>query len=521
MVWKWSWLTPLRCRALLALVLLAGMAEQVWYLHHCPIDLSGDEAHYWDWSRQLDWSYYSKGPAVAYIIRASCAIFGDTMPAVRYPAVLLAAMTSIVMYALTFRMFRSDRLALGVVLLSAMVPMFIAGSLLMTIDPPMFFCWGLGTYLFYLAVFEQKKWAWPAAGLAIGIGVLAKYALLIWLPAGLLFLVIDRASRRLLKTAGPWVMVVVALACMTPVLVWNSQHGWVTFKHVARQTGMAAVNEESDEPKLGVAERVGEFVGAQAGVVGPVAVFMIGGLVTAVKRRHRRVRFLAVIGGVFWLVTFADAFRSKVQVNWPAPAYFTLVILAGYIIARCMGNELAWRRWRGWVYATIVFGLVLQGVTRDFSILYPLARARPTMVDPTVKLRGWATLGQQLGKELATMRDGSFILCDDYQQTAETAFYTPGQPKTYYAGSYFEDAKRLSQYDLWPDRSLDPKQNPTLLGRNAIYVGYLKPELSEAFERVEELPPLDIERRGVKIRTFRVSRCYNFKGISRPEAKKY
>jgi hypothetical protein len=89
-------------------------------------------------------------------------------------------------------------------------------------------------------------------------------------------------------------------------------------------------------------------------------------------------------------------------------------------------------------------------------------------------------------------------------------------------GSYLrEKTKRHSQYDLWPDRSLDPRENPDLLGKNAVYVGYFKPELREAFERVEELPLLDIERRGAKIRSFRVSRCYGFKGMTRPEAKKY
>ena len=43
---------------------ILGFLGHLHYLtHDCPVDLSGDEAHYWDWSRQLDLSYYSKGPA--------------------------------------------------------------------------------------------------------------------------------------------------------------------------------------------------------------------------------------------------------------------------------------------------------------------------------------------------------------------------------------------------------------------------------------------------------------------------
>ena len=51
---------------------------------------------------------------------------------------------------------------------------------------------------------------------------------------------------------------------------------------------------------------------------------------------------------------------------------------------------------------------------------------------------------------------------------------------------------------------------------DAVFVGWFKPDLWDAFEFVEELPLLDIERQGIKIRKFRVYRCYNFRGMTRP-----
>src|SRR6516162_9317799 len=83
------------CRLLAAFLILGAAAAHVAYLaHHCPLDLAPDEAHYWDWSRHLDWSYYSKGPLVAYLIRSSCELAGpwslhqtgSLMLAVRLPA---------------------------------------------------------------------------------------------------------------------------------------------------------------------------------------------------------------------------------------------------------------------------------------------------------------------------------------------------------------------------------------------------------------------------------------------------
>src|SRR2546423_14475763 len=67
-----------RCRVLAgALIVGSALLRLVYLAWQCPLDLSPDEAHYWDWSRHLDWSYYSKGPGVAWLIRLSCELFGS------------------------------------------------------------------------------------------------------------------------------------------------------------------------------------------------------------------------------------------------------------------------------------------------------------------------------------------------------------------------------------------------------------------------------------------------------------
>src|SRR6202521_847724 len=97
MVTLWSGST---CRLCAALLILGSAAWHLFYMAHaCPLELAADEAHYWDWSRHLDWSYYSKGPLVAWLIRLSCELFGglsvrlcgSEMLAVRLPATLCGA----------------------------------------------------------------------------------------------------------------------------------------------------------------------------------------------------------------------------------------------------------------------------------------------------------------------------------------------------------------------------------------------------------------------------------------------
>src|SRR3954462_3438490 len=112
------------CRVLAATLVLAAACGHLAYLAlDCPLDLAPDEAHYWDWSRHLDWSYYSKGPLVAWLVRLSCELFGgwsehftgSLMFAVRVPAVVCGSLLLASLYALTSQVFARPRLALGVV----------------------------------------------------------------------------------------------------------------------------------------------------------------------------------------------------------------------------------------------------------------------------------------------------------------------------------------------------------------------------------------------------------------------
>lgn len=633
--WRLNWLTPGVCRVLLLLLLAFGFFSHLHYLHNdCPIDLAGDEAQYWEWSRNLDLSYYSKGPLVAYIIAASTAIFGDHMPAVRYPALVLGVLTSIVTYLLTLRLFRSDRLALGVVALYHFVPLFVAGSMLMTIDPPFYLCWALATYLLACVMFPRNGGAgvspataagtaapqglafqhrenvlWVVIGVVAGVGFLAKYAMFLWFIPMLLALAVDPIGRRWLRSRWPWVAIGVACLFTTQVIIWNARNGWVSAQHVGTQTGAAG-------GKFAFANLL-ELFGGQAGILGPgVAIFMIAGVLYALTRgraarqnapqnaprgftvvaegetpsrrdvlsddaatvvvadpHYRQLRFLVVMGVTFFCFTVVTAFRAKVQMNWPAPAYFTLMILAAYFLSTRLVSKQAWKPWRPWFWFTIVFGLVMQPIAHYPELLYPAVRwandnvvplkqpwteqggwrksvaklipSEPMdaqKIDFTYKLKGWKEAGQALSKELRDLGPDTFMLCHDYQQAAALAFYLEGQPITFAASSYYQvEPGRMTQYDVWPNRDLSP--NSPLVGKNAIFLGRHETpfgDLLNAFERVEgvastrmkqvdgqwvEVPiqrafKVRIEKEGLEVRTFRYFKCYGFKGMNRPSADK-
>lgn len=529
--WRLGWLSPTRCRLVFAALLAFGFLGHLWYLvDNCPLDLAGDEAHYWDWSRHLGLSYYSKGPAVAYLIRASCAVFGNVMWAVRLPAICFAVGTSVLTYWLTRRLFGSDRLALGACALGFAAPMFVAGSLLMTIDPPFFFCWAAATCLSVLALIDGKRWAWPAMGVFVGLGFLAKYAMFLWPVGPAVFMLLDPAWRARLRTARPWVdylgMWAVALLFTIPVVVWNARNGWPTVRHVAHQTGADAGGFPL---KLG---NVAEYVAGQTGAVGPIlAGFMLVGTWAAwraVRGRQipesRGLLLLLAIGLPMLLFCLLTALRAKVQVNWPAPAYFTLMIVAAWWLSTRLRSVKMWKPVRGWFWANVGIGLIFTPLAHHMDWTYPVVtyanqklgtHLQVRRIDPTYRLRGHAEFGAALGRAMTDLGPGSFVVCEDYQMTAVASFYMPGQPITYCSGSYIvgRNRRRLSQYDFLPDHSLD---QPKLVGRNAVYVGYRNPTLQAAFERVEPMPDVRIYRRGVLVRRFQLWKCTGFKGMTRP-----
>jgi hypothetical protein len=281
---------------------------------------------------------------------------------------------------------------------------------------------------------------------------------------------------------------------------------------------------------------------------------MVGGIVSALSRRsrpdpfRRTLVFLATLGLTFWAIVAVDAFFNKVQPNWPAPAYFTLIILTAYFLSTRLESFSRWRRWRPWVYATVLLGVVVTPIVHDTALLYPLVphiarllhRPKFTVrnLDPTVKLKGYAKLGRYVSVHLNEMPRDAFVLAEDYQSASELAFYTAGQPKTYSAGSYTHNPKHRTQFDIWPDRDL---AQPGLRGRDAIYVGDRRPEILGAFDSVERLADLTITPYALdlpadtfpdeshpdptppslRMRSFPVWKCHNFHGLSKQSRATY
>lgn len=360
------------CRALAAGLILSAAAARICYLAFaCPLDLAPDEAQYWDWSRHLDWCYYSKGPVVAALIRVSCLLFGNGMLAVRLPAVICGSLLLVGLYVLTVQVFRREKLALAVVAGALTFPLLNAGSMLMTIDMPYVCCWAWALVLGHVAVFRGRWWAWPALGLIVGVGILTKYTMVLWLPCLGLFLLTCPGKRRLLIRPQFWTMVVVAALCCLPVASWNRNHNWVSLRHMVGHAGF--------EGKVTI-HWLGPFVflgGQFLLLLGFWFAAWVEVMLGRAPWREDRPEmaylwwFSAPVFVVFLLFTLKN---GGGEVNWPATAYLSgLVMTAGLLTARPVARQPAFAppldarlirmadgsAWRDGQKATAILGQVL------------------------------------------------------------------------------------------------------------------------------------------------------------------
>src|SRR5690606_34067323 len=119
-----------------AILLLVGVVTALraaYVLWLCPYDLIEDEAHYWEWSRRLDWSYYSKGPGVALLIAAATELLGASAGGVRLPAGLCSGITTLAITGLAADATRDLRVGFFAACATLLTPIFQLMASLMTI----------------------------------------------------------------------------------------------------------------------------------------------------------------------------------------------------------------------------------------------------------------------------------------------------------------------------------------------------------------------------------------------------
>jgi 4-amino-4-deoxy-L-arabinose transferase-like glycosyltransferase len=460
------------------------------------IELAPDEAYYWDWSRHLSLGYYDQGPMIAYVIRLTTTLFGTNEFGVRVGVCLASCGTLVCSYVLACRLF-SARAGFITILLLGLTPLMAVGSQIATYDPLLVFFWALTLVALERALFQGHRSAWYIAGLAAGLGLLSKHTMVLMLPCLLLFLWFSQEHRYWLRRPEPYIAVLMMMMLYTGVLWWNAHHHMWTFGHLLFLT-----HKNSGRPL----RRLGDFVGSQALLVGPV--LFLGCLFAGMQpRQSAKQRFLFLMG--FPILSFFCllAFKSKVQANWAPFAWITPSILwAGMLDdAAVRGRAIV----RPVSLAAVTSGLL------TLLLLAPSLRAAigvrlPPEADVSNTTFGWRALArhvQTLRQEMERSGHRVFLAGNGYQYIALMAFYLPDHPEAHDLFLHF----RLTMYAASVETL---KQH---LGEDALFINAGEvddADLRKIFTDVVWQPAFAIWRRPLysqPIAYIHIAKCYGYR----------
>jgi dolichol-phosphate mannosyltransferase len=192
------------------------------------IELFPEESYYWNYAQHLDIGYLDHPPMVAWLIKLGTIVFGDTELGVRIGGLCCAAVAAWFAYRLTRNLFGEPSAMVALVLMQVL-PFFFLAGLIMTPDAPLTAAWAASLYFLERALLGGQSRAWLLAGVSIGLGLISKYTIGLLVPAALLFVLLDRQSRRWLWRWEPFAALGIALAIFSPVIIWNAQHEWASF----------------------------------------------------------------------------------------------------------------------------------------------------------------------------------------------------------------------------------------------------------------------------------------------------
>jgi 4-amino-4-deoxy-L-arabinose transferase-like glycosyltransferase len=395
----------------LAAALLFLLALRLGVLWATPLELGPDEAQYWFWSQTPAWGYFSKPPMIAWVIGLTSGICGPEEPCVRLAAPFFHTATAIMLFFLGRTLYGT-----GVGLLAAAAYATLPGvwlsSTLITTDVPLLFFWSL-MLLATVNLLERRSLGWGVVwGLAMGLGLLSKYAMGYAVVGIALSVWLTRENPKRLLQAD-WILAVgIALALLAPNIFWNVQNGFATVKHTASNANWGAEN-------LFNLNKLADFLGGQIALLGPVlAGIVVWGLVRGWRKlgpasRSRAAAILLGFALPVLIVVTAQAFISRAHANWAAVALAPLCVL-GAAWADAQGLRRLF--WTG-IGINSALGLFLCALAVSSALVEALNRHNDVK-----RLRGWNELSQTVVRQ---GHAGQFdaILSDDREDLASLLYY--------------------------------------------------------------------------------------------------
>jgi hypothetical protein len=354
----------------LAVVALIVVLTAMRAVYADVVELRTDEAYYWTWSKENVLSFLDHPPMIAWFIRFGTAIFGDTNFGVRFAGLLAMLVTQLMLADIVRRLTHDFRAVILAVLMPEAAVYY--GLLMAKVAPDVAlipFAVAMVWALVRLVESDDARW-WLAAGLFAGLALLSKLTAVMLVPAVLAFMLIPDWRQRWLTSPYPWAGALIAVALFSPVLIWNAQHDWASFRF---QSVRAVATHELS------LRTVGDFFGLQFFLVGPILLPVVLSAVSltawrAVQRRDA----VAILLGTSVIIPFGyflwKSLTLRIGDTWPM--FLWPIGFAAAAINIAMLPREGWPAWMinstiAWAKLAIGSGIVLVVGTFLYSVAFP------------------------------------------------------------------------------------------------------------------------------------------------------
>ncbi|HEY9735987.1 MAG TPA: glycosyltransferase family 39 protein [Trichocoleus sp.] len=482
-----------------------------------------DEGYYWMWGQHPGFSYYDHPPLHAWVQGLFTALLGRSRLALRLPnllsnCILLATYWQICRYL--YRDRAADAFWLVVLLLASSPLFFLFLAMawhdhwLVTFSLLSSFAWVRFLDSYLADGRGQSRWLYGAAGL-LGLAGLCKYNAVFVGLGFLASLMLNRRLRSLLLDPRLWGAVAIALLALSPILIWNWQHDFFSFRFYADRTGGGGLWFNFFQPLVflllcglilgpihtwGIVRWIGHWRGAQrrsGGAKEPIEVVATGAGPSV---------YGSVALSIFVVSTGAFTFLSLVSVAyyyWNILAYPLLFPLVAGLFLRPLSPAPAasspMQRQKLLLSAQLI-GITVAATLIFHYTVVPLTALISGVVDPdSAALYGWDAIATRVQTQAQTL-ENPLLLTTDYRSAGALGYQLNSPQVIAISG-------RLDQFDFWYDRD-------AMQGRDAVLLGEdwhpICPIHLAMFERTDPPEQIQIKRFGVVLQTYTLVRGYGF-----------
>ena len=287
--------------------------------------LGVDEAHYFLYAYFLDWSYVDHPPLVGWVHWPLYKLFGTNEFLVRLPAIILFAAVSLFLHRWVLSFSNSPLVAfLSVVavnssfLFNALSVMLLPDCFLLLIIFPLMTAMG---NIAAAPRGQARRRDFVMLGLLLGLAGLAKYTAILFLPPLLVYLLLKKRYD-LLYAPGIYLAAGIALVVISPVLVWNIQNDFISFRYQGGHV-LAATAPSAKSFLVSLLAQFGAYSP-------PLFLVAFYGLYRSGRETDDRIRLAVLFGVTILLFFFYSSLYERTLPHWPSLFYLLFIPVGAY-----------------------------------------------------------------------------------------------------------------------------------------------------------------------------------------------